>query len=113
MRYYKEKKEECLELTGITCDVCGNHYPVEDWAEIQAFYCFEYHGCYGSDEDEWGDGITWQSDQCQHCLAKIMKPYSRKVIGTYMTKIVKEEPVPVVENIQISYESKGKDNPNP
>ena len=67
MKTYRREivEQEVQTLESITCDVCKNTIPLDDFVELQEMVFIEFIGGYGS---VFGDGDQVTLDMCQHCF---------------------------------------------
>ena len=67
MKTYRREivEREMQTLESITCDVCKNTIPLDDFVELQEMVFIEFIGGYGS---VFGDGDQVTLDMCQHCF---------------------------------------------
>jgi hypothetical protein len=76
----REVTKTVIEMTDVTCDICGKTYTFDadkkhendDWIETQEFHYISFRGGYGS---IFGDGDTVTCDICQHCLKDKLGEY--------------------------------------
>ena len=70
---YAQGIPEGMELTAITCDICGiTHDSVLEWQE---YLCYSDSGGYSN---RWiGDLTSWEIDMCQDCVGLMLGPYVR------------------------------------
>ena len=71
MKTYRQGivEREIQTLESITCDVCKNTIPLDDFVELQEMVSIEFVGGYGS---VFGDGEQVSIDMCQGCFKEIL-----------------------------------------